>query len=159
MQEGKRHFLSSTLMGKEEAKKINQLLQCLLDSSDSYDFRTPVDYVGLRLVDYPLIVKKPMDLGTVKKYLNSNSYETVEDCLSDIQLIWDNCKLYNTPDFVSFYLMQWIYKLAEKLEKMTKKMIKNYVPFVVFDGTTEKKKGPPKKEAPAKKVNLPTPPP
>ena len=45
-----------------------------------------------------------MDLGTVKKNLSVNTYETVEDCLCDIQLIWDNCKLYNTPDNVSALL-------------------------------------------------------
>lgn len=36
-----------------------------------------------------------MDLGTVKKKLNMNMYETVEDCLSDIQLTWQNCKAFN----------------------------------------------------------------
>jgi hypothetical protein len=41
-----------------------------------------------------------MDLGTVKKKLNNNLYETVEICLTDIQLVWDNCKTYNTPENV-----------------------------------------------------------
>ncbi len=36
-----------------------------------------------------------MDLGTVKKNLNNNLYETVEDFLKDIDLIWTNCKTYN----------------------------------------------------------------
>jgi len=90
-------FSSWTLMGKEELKKVHQLIQSLIDSPDSYEFRSPVDYVTLGLLDYPLIVKKPMDLGTVKKNLSNNMYETVESCLADIQLIWDNCKLYNTP--------------------------------------------------------------
>lgn len=98
----KRHqyFLSSTLMGKEENKKMGQLLQGLLDSPDSYEFRIPVDYLAFGLLDYPTIVKRPMDLGTVKKNLLSNYYQTVEGCLSDIQLIWDNCRLYNQQDNV-----------------------------------------------------------
>jgi hypothetical protein len=29
-----------------------------------------------------------MDLGTVKKKLNLNQYDTVEACLADIQLVW-----------------------------------------------------------------------
>lgn len=50
---------------------------------------------------------------------------------------------------------QEIHKLADKLEKQTKKMIKNYLPFVKIDASGGKKKGPPKKEpkvskAPAK---------
>ena len=76
-----------------------------MDSNDSADFRLPVDYVTFGIPDYPLIVKKPMDLGTVKKNLSSNFYETVEDCLSDIMLIWDNCKLYNSNDSVNTFFM------------------------------------------------------
>lgn len=91
-------------MGKEEHKKVTQLLQTLIDAPDSFEFRTPVDYVAYGLLDYPLVVKRPMDLGTVKKNLNNNLYETVEACLGDIQLIWDNCKTYNTPENVSFFI-------------------------------------------------------
>lgn len=36
-----------------------------------------------------------MDLGTVQKKLSDGEYRVVEECLDDIQLIWDNCKLYN----------------------------------------------------------------
>ena len=67
---------------------MNQLIQGLLDSADSYEFRVPVDYIALKLLDYPIVVKKPMDLGTVKRNLNNNMYETVEECLADVQLIW-----------------------------------------------------------------------
>ena len=87
-------------MGREEHKKVSQLLQSLMDSQDSFEFREPVDYVALGLLDYPMVVKRPMDLGTVRRNLGNNSYETVEGCLADIQLIWDNCKLYNTSDNV-----------------------------------------------------------
>jgi hypothetical protein len=43
-----------------------------------------------------------MDLGTVKKNLTLGNYQTVEDCLDDIQLIWDNCKAYNTKGTVKY---------------------------------------------------------
>ncbi len=89
------NFISSTLMGKQQHKKTSQLVQSLFDSSDSLDFRTPVDWKGFGLMDYPMIIKKPMDLSTVKRNLNNNGYETVEDCLRDIDLIWQNCKTYN----------------------------------------------------------------
>ena len=36
-----------------------------------------------------------MDLGTVRANLKATAYKTVEECLGDIQLIWDNCKLFN----------------------------------------------------------------
>lgn len=75
--EARKYFSTSTLMGREENKKVNQLLQNLLDSNDSFEFRVPVDYMSLGLHDYPMIVKKPMDLGTVKRNLGNNMYETV----------------------------------------------------------------------------------
>jgi hypothetical protein len=52
------------------------------------------------LLDYPTIVKTPMDLGTVQIKLNNGQYLYVEDMIDDIQLIWDNCKLYNSPGSV-----------------------------------------------------------
>ena len=56
---------------------------------------------GLGLTDYYDIIKTPMDLGTVKKNLKANKYKFVEDCLNDIQLIWDNCKQYNAEGSVN----------------------------------------------------------
>ncbi len=57
------------------------MIQALLDNSDSHEFRSPVDWKALGLVDYLSIVKYPMDLSTIKKKLLANCYSTVEDCL------------------------------------------------------------------------------
>ena len=46
-----------------------------------------------------------MDLGTIKKKLINNKYETVEGVIDDIQLIWDNCKVYNE-------VSSWIHSIA-----------------------------------------------
>lgn len=51
---------------------------------------------GLELYDYLDVIKHPMDLGTINQKLRDKKYKTVEAVLNDIQLIWDNCKLYNT---------------------------------------------------------------
>lgn len=75
------------------------------------------------LTDYTLIVKYPMDLGTVRKKLLNSKYQTVEEVLDDIQLVWDNCKLYNQAG-------SWIHNIADKLDKTCKKMIKNYLPNI-----------------------------
>ncbi|CAD8090052.1 unnamed protein product [Paramecium sonneborni] len=114
---------TQTPINKEEQKKLNQILQQLLDSNDSLEFRQPVDYKTLGLHDYLIVIKKPMDLGTCQKKLQNSEYKCVEECLDDIQLIWDNCKLYNGPS-------SWITKLSEKLEKSFKKYVKNYLPIV-----------------------------
>jgi bromodomain-containing factor 1 len=74
----------------------------LNNHNDSMDFREPVDWRGkdlliiaLGLDDYPDVVKHPMDLSTINTKIKDKRYKTVESVLNDIQLIWDNCKLYN----------------------------------------------------------------
>ena len=71
------------------------------------------------LLDYPQIVKNPMDLGTVKENLMGAKYGTYEDVFSDIQLIWDNCKLYNM-------MGSEIYKVCEKMEKTAKRQVQKF---------------------------------
>jgi hypothetical protein len=95
-------------MGKDEQKKSQQLLQNLFDSSDSFEFRQPVDWKTYELFEYPVIIKKPMDLGTVRKTLNNGMYETVEDCLRDIYLVWDNCKTFNKENQVIYTSLSFI---------------------------------------------------
>ena len=72
----------------------------MLDNNDSIEFRQPVDYKALGLVDYTTIVKIPMDLGTVRRNLLNNKYKFVEECLNDLQMIWDNCMSYNAEGSV-----------------------------------------------------------
>lgn len=95
---------SATPLDKESLKKVNIIIQSLLNNSESVEFRQPVDWKGFGLIDYPLIVKMPMDLGTVRKKLINGKYETVEAVLDDMQLIWDNCKVYNQADSVNLIL-------------------------------------------------------
>ena len=68
-------------------------------------------------MDYPTIVKRPMDFATIKKTLHKGGkYETFEDVFNEVQLIWDNCKTYNMAG-------SEIYKLAEYMEKLSKRSI------------------------------------
>ncbi len=55
----------------------------------------------MNLTDYPSIVKNPMDLGSIEKNLKHNKYKYVEEFLDHVQLIWDNCKLYNMAGSVT----------------------------------------------------------
>lgn len=63
----------------------------------------------MNLADYPTIVKNPMDLSTIQRNLKTNKYKYVEQFLDHVQLIWDNCKLYNMAGSVIYLLCQWIY--------------------------------------------------
>ena len=61
----------------------------------------PVDTKALKLGDYKKIVKKPMDLGTIKtkledgKYALEDSVESAEEFHKDVVLTFDNALLYN----------------------------------------------------------------
>ena len=58
-------------------------------------FREPVNWREMGLADYPVKVKVPMDLGTVKTKLERNVYRTADECASDVRLVWKNCMTYN----------------------------------------------------------------
>lgn len=60
-----------------------------------------MDYKALNIPSYPVIVKNPMDYSTIKAKLNLNCYATEEDFKDDMNLIFDNCLLFNGRE--SFY--------------------------------------------------------
>lgn len=74
---------------------LHKLVLGLLARPESSAFREPVDWKALGLDDYPDIVARPMDLGTIKKNIETNQYLDVEDIANDIRLVWTNCMLYN----------------------------------------------------------------
>ena len=80
-------------MKPEGEAAMTTIIDMLMRRPDSVDFREPLDWRGLGLRDYPKVIKKPMDLATVK--LNIKGYRTMNDCADDIMLIWSNCKKYN----------------------------------------------------------------
>ncbi|KAJ7411124.1 hypothetical protein BTVI_51034 [Pitangus sulphuratus] len=61
--------------------------------------------------DYYSIIKKPMDLGTIKKRLEHNYYTKAAECIEDFKTMFLNCYMYNKPgDDIVF--------MAEELEKV-----------------------------------------
>ena len=82
-------------IGPEDMTKLKHILLFLRTNANSAEFRYPVNYEALGLLDYPLIIKKPMDLSTANNNLKNGKYKYIEECLNDIQLIWDNCKHFN----------------------------------------------------------------
>lgn len=92
--------ISKSGLSRDEATRAINLIKNIERYGDSYEFRHPVDYIGLEIPDYPDIIKHPMDLSTLKKNLKLGQYQTLQDFICDVQLIWDNCKLYNPEESV-----------------------------------------------------------
>jgi histone acetyltransferase len=104
-------------MDKDLSKRLEYVLVQLFKKRETEPFREPVDYEAFGLLDYPNIIKRMMDLGTIRRNLKSDTYKYLESAFEDIQLVWDNCKLYNVEDSM-------IHKTAVKLEKITESLLK-----------------------------------
>ncbi|GFN82764.1 hypothetical protein PoB_000927000, partial [Plakobranchus ocellatus] len=66
--------------------------------SYAWPFLKPVDAEALGLPDYYDIIKKPMDLGTVKKKMDERQYRTAGEFAEDVRQIFQNCYRYNAQD-------------------------------------------------------------
>ena len=110
-------------MTPESTAAMTKIVNTLLRKPYSADFRKPLDFMSLGLDDYPQIIPKPMDLGTVKQKIERQGYMSVEQCADDIRLIWSNCKRYNGEgsDF---------YNLADRLSKQFEELFSKEFPKV-----------------------------
>eukprot|EP00466_Bigelowiella_natans_P014331 jgi/Bigna1/46205/estExt_Genewise1.C_30053 len=85
-----------------------EIVRSISGRQDAEPFRVPVDWKRLQIPDYPNIIKKPMDLGTITSKLERNLYMSADDFAEDVRLVWDNAKTYNMQGSP-------IYKTAVKL--------------------------------------------
>ncbi|KAK1940619.1 Histone acetyltransferase [Phytophthora citrophthora] len=80
----------------ELKSRLMPLLQKLMDSEYGWTFNNPVDPVQWNIPDYFDIIKCPMDLGTIKKRLENEHYNSVEAFAGDVRLVFENCIAYNS---------------------------------------------------------------
>lgn len=85
-------------------KHCSSLLTKLMKHRHGWVFNTPVDVEGLGLHDYFLIIKHPMDLGTVKTNLNANWYRSPREFAEDVRLTFRNAMTYN-PEGQDVHIM------------------------------------------------------
>ncbi|XP_007524738.2 bromodomain testis-specific protein [Erinaceus europaeus] len=111
---------------KKNGRLTNQIqylqkvvLKALWKHSFSWPFQQPVDAVELKLPDYYNIIKKPMDLNTIKKRLEHKYYVTASECIEDFNTMFSNCYLYNKPGDDIVLMAQTLEKLfRQKLSQM-----------------------------------------
>ena len=93
----------------------------------NWPFLVPVDPVALNIPTYHSIIKKPMDLQTMRTKLNQGEYENAKDFEADTRLIFSNCYKFNPPGDVinsaghemeKFFDAEWA-KKREWLESNT----------------------------------------
>ncbi|XP_076965615.1 bromodomain-containing protein 9 isoform X5 [Callospermophilus lateralis] len=82
-------------------------------STSSASCRDPHGFFAFPVTDaiapgYSMIIKHPMDFGTMKDKIVANEYKSVTEFKADFKLMCDNAMTYNRPDTV-------YYKLAKKI--------------------------------------------
>lgn len=108
---------------EEDITKLKKIFETMEKDNQAYDFLEPVDYVTLGILDYPKVITHPMDLGTVKKNLLNGEYKIFQDFLSDISLIWKNCRTYNLP---GSDIVKMANHCDKKFKQLMDKHFKNY---------------------------------
>lgn len=107
------HYLSKTIM------------KVMWKHQYSWPFQQPVDAVRLNLHDYHKIIKRPMDMGTIKKRLENNYYWKAQECMDDFSQMFENCYTYNKPGEDVVVMAQALDKIFKgKCAQMPKEEIK-----------------------------------
>ncbi len=89
----------------------------------------PVDWRALDIPDYPVIVKNPMDMQTLELKITGKHtladgspcrpYTKVQEFIDDLNLIWNNCKLFNQ-------IGSLIYRNAQAMSRTANRLLYKY---------------------------------
>jgi len=89
--------------------KCLDVLKVLQAHQHGWVFNAPVDPVELGLPDYFEVIKRPMDLGTIRKKLENGCYHSLEEFEGHVHLTFDNAMLYNPEGSV-------VYNMAKEMK-------------------------------------------
>lgn len=118
-------------LSNEDIKKFLKLVDDLKKEKNAVYYLEPVDPDKLKIPTYFTIIKHPMDLSTVEVNLKKKKYNSKEEVVSDLQLIWNNCREFNQVGSA-------IYKSADFMEKKTNNLLNKVFPGLVI---SKKKQG------------------
>ena len=96
---------------KEE--KMMAILDLIVRKNDSIYFQRPISEADNPM--YRDFISQPMDLATMRAKMTIGQYETLDDFVSDLHLIFHNCYSYNEDD--SEY-----YQAARRLEEYSREL-------------------------------------
>ncbi|KAF9890667.1 hypothetical protein FE257_005798 [Aspergillus nanangensis] len=95
--------------------ELRLFLNQIQNNKHAWPFITPVDRD--EVPDYYNVITSPMDLSTIEEKLESDSYTSPKELVSDLKLIFSNCRQYN--DATTVYA-----KYSVRLEKFMWSLIK-----------------------------------
>jgi len=94
-------------------RRCKQVLERLRADSFAQIFLEPVD--TKIFTDYNMYVDRPMDLGTIKKNLETKKYQMPENFARDVRRVWQNCKIYNQHGSAIWFVADYMSKQFERL--------------------------------------------
>jgi E1A/CREB-binding protein len=90
--------------------KCLDVLKVLQGHQHGWVFNSPVDPVELGLPDYFEVIKKPMDLGSIRKKLENGCYHSLEEFEGNVHVTFDNAMVYNPEGSV-------VYNMAKEMKE------------------------------------------
>ncbi|KAG1173845.1 hypothetical protein G6F70_005514 [Rhizopus microsporus] len=90
-------------------EKMETIIVNAMTNPHAFEFLRPVDPIRQGVPHYFTIIKKPMDLGTIKGKLKNNQYASPEEMDEDVRLMFRNCYTFNPPN-------TYVYNEAKALE-------------------------------------------
>jgi E1A/CREB-binding protein len=100
------------------------LIKKITDLEWGWIFSDPVDPDKLQLKDYFKIIKRPMDLGTVRRNLDKGMYKVPKLMYHDIKLTFDNAMLFNPEGSdVHAIAKEYMQKFKEGFSEVMTQMI------------------------------------
>jgi len=76
-------------------KAAKKIMAHLWKMAGAVHFHNPVDAVALNIPDYFDVIKKPMDMSTIRTKLATCQYNNCKEFVDDVGLIFSNCISYN----------------------------------------------------------------
>ena len=104
------------------SEKVRSLVDQLRDHKDSKGRQLSLIFLRLpnpkEFPDYFEVIKNPIDFEKVNAKVKQNVYTTIDECLNDFMLMFDNACKYNEPD-------SQIYKDAITLQSLAQRVSRN----------------------------------
>ena len=111
----RRKAVDDDLLNMFNPTVLEDLLNAMMRHRDGWPFDRPI--TKAEAPDYHKIIKRPMDLGTIRSSINRMKYTCNQQVMEDIEQVFVNCRIYNKEDAEE-------YQCGARLEKYFRKEAK-----------------------------------
>ncbi|KAI5633082.1 PHD-finger domain-containing protein [Phthorimaea operculella] len=111
------NFANMKELTTKDFENLRKLVKQIQMHKCAWPFMEPVD--PREAPTYYKVIKEPMDLQTVERKVNEQSYSTLSEFIGDMTKIFDNCRYFNPKD-------SEFYRCAESLEAFFAQKIKYF---------------------------------